>query len=51
MDLFLAMSRRPAVPRAKLVGIEAVQPATKEMLQSPWYAQADGFVRDETRVR
>lgn len=48
---FLAMSERPAVHRAKQVGIEAVQPATKEMLQGPWYAQADEFAKDETRVR
>ena len=30
---FLAMSARPAVQRAKQVGMEAVQPATQEMLQ------------------
>jgi hypothetical protein len=37
--------------RAKQVGLEAVQPATKEMLQGTWYAQADEFAKDETRVR
>jgi GST-like protein len=48
---FLAMSQRPAVQRAKQVGLEAVPPATKEMLQGAWYAQADEFAKDETRVR
>jgi GSH-dependent disulfide-bond oxidoreductase len=48
---FLTMSQRPAVQRAKQVGLEAVQPATKEMLEGAWYAQADEFAKDETRVR
>ena len=47
---FLAMSARPAVQRAKQVGLEAVQPATREMLQGVWYMQADEFAKEETRV-
>jgi hypothetical protein len=39
------------VQRAKLVGLEAVQPATREMLQGDWYAQTDSFAKDETRVQ
>jgi len=48
---FLAVSARPAVQRARQVGLEAVQPATREMLQGDWYAQADEFAKDETRVQ
>lgn len=47
---FLAMSSRPAVQRAKQVGLEAMQPATREMMQGDWYMQADDFAKDETRV-
>jgi GST-like protein len=48
---FFAMSSRPAVQRAKQVGLESVQPATREMLQGNWYMQADGFAKEETRVQ
>lgn len=48
---FLAMSARPAVQRGKQVGLDAVQPATREMLQGVWYMQADEFAKDETRVQ
>jgi GST-like protein len=47
---FMAVSARPAVQRARRVGLEAVQPATREMLQGDWYQQADQFAKDETRV-
>lgn len=48
---FLAMSARPAVQRAKQVGLAAVSPATQEMLQGDYYMQADDFAKDETRVQ
>jgi GST-like protein len=48
---FLAMSARPAVQRGKRVGLESVQPATRDMLQGDWYQMADDFARDETFVK
>jgi GST-like protein len=48
---FLAMSERPAVRRAKQVGLDAVQPATREMLQGASYRQTDDFAKGETRVQ
>lgn len=48
---FFAMSARPAVQRAKQLGLDAVSPATREMLQGDFYMQDDAFAKDETRVQ
>jgi GST-like protein len=48
---FFAMSERAAVQRARQLGFDALPPAFREMMQGPYYQQADDFIKDQTAVR
>jgi len=48
---FFAMSERPAVQRAKQLGLNALEPAVQQMMQGPFYRQADDFAKNKTQVR
>ena len=48
---FFAVSERPAVQRAKNVGFDSLQPAVRQLMQGPFFGQAEDFAADQTQVR
>jgi GSH-dependent disulfide-bond oxidoreductase len=48
---FLHMAERPAVQRARLVGVEKVSPTMQKMYEGPWWQLPEDYAVDETRVR
>jgi GST-like protein len=48
---YLHMSQRPAVDRARHIGLEMLSPAMRPMYDGPWYSVPVDYARDQTRVR
>lgn len=48
---FLQMSGRPAVQRAKQIGLEMLSPDVQQMFEGPFWQKPDDFVAEQTRVR
>jgi len=48
---FLQMSERPAVQRAKRIGLEMLSPEVRTMFEGPFWQKPDDFVAEQTRVR
>jgi GST-like protein len=48
---FLHMAERPAVQRARRVGLEMLSPEVQKIYEGPWWQVPDDYAADETRMR
>jgi GST-like protein len=48
---FLHMAERPAVQRARRLGLDALSPEVQKMYEGPWYQVAADHAADQTRGR